>query len=150
VPPGGSCNVSVTFEPTSQGQHSGAVTLVDSASSKAQVVELGGTATVAQVLPGSLKFGEQKVGTQSTPQVVTVTNEGSMAMTFSSVNIAGADPRDFSQTNSCLSGAVPPGGTCSVSVTFAPKKTGSRTGTLYINVEGGFSPRPAMLAGRGN
>jgi P pilus assembly chaperone PapD len=150
VPPGGNCNVSVTFEPTSQGQHSGAVTLVDSASSKAQVVELGGTATVAQVLPGSLKFGEQKVGTQSTPQVVTVTNEGSMAMTFSSVNIAGANPRDFSQTNSCLSGAVPPGGTCSVSVTFAPKKTGSRTGTLCINVEGGFSPRPAMLAGRGD
>ena len=149
VPSGGSCTVSVVFGPKSEGQHSGAVTLVDSASSKPQVVELGGAATVAQVLPGSLKFGQQKVGTESAPQVVTVTNEGSAPVTFSSINIAGTDARDFSQTDSCLSGAIVAGGECSINVTFTPKKSGSRTGTLYINVAGGISPRPVMLAGRG-
>jgi hypothetical protein len=41
--PGGACTISVTFSPTSTGTKSGTVTIVDSASSKPQVIELSGT-----------------------------------------------------------------------------------------------------------
>jgi hypothetical protein len=40
---GGSCALSVTFSPKSQGRKSGTVTILDSASSKPQVIELSGT-----------------------------------------------------------------------------------------------------------
>jgi hypothetical protein len=42
---GKSCRISVTFSPTSQGAKTGTVTIVDSASSKPQVIELSGTGT---------------------------------------------------------------------------------------------------------
>ena len=45
VAAGKSCNISVTFSPTTQGAKSGTVTIEDSASSKPQVIELSGTGT---------------------------------------------------------------------------------------------------------
>ena len=45
VAAGGTCVISVTFSPKSQGAKSGTVTINDSASSKPQVIELSGTGT---------------------------------------------------------------------------------------------------------
>jgi hypothetical protein len=142
---GASCTISAVFEPKVAGAFKGLVTLVDSASSKPQIIELSGRATAVKLSAASLNFGDQKVGTKSKPQVVTATNEGSTPITFSSINILG----DFSETNSCLRGNIAAGGSCSVEVTFAPTKTGARTGTLYLNVQGSVSPRPVTLVGTG-
>jgi Abnormal spindle-like microcephaly-assoc'd, ASPM-SPD-2-Hydin len=150
VPSGGSCTISAVFAPRSQGRHTGAVTLVDSASSKPQVIELSGTTTFVELTPESLEFGRHKVGTQSEPLTVVAKNEGKAAVTFSSLAISGTDGADFSETNDCLSGAIAPGGECSVSVTFTPGKSGPRTATLHLDLRGGFSPRPVTLAGDGD
>jgi FG-GAP-like repeat/Abnormal spindle-like microcephaly-assoc'd, ASPM-SPD-2-Hydin len=149
VAAGGSCAIAAVFRPRSEGTHTGLIELVDSASSKPQFIELSGQATVVKLSATSLNYGSQKVGTKSPPQVLTATNEGSVALTFSLVSITGKNAKDFSQTNNCLSGQIPPGGKCAVTVTFSPTKTGARTGTLYIDVQGGVSPRPVVLTGTG-
>jgi hypothetical protein len=149
VAAGGSCAISAVFKPKTVGHHAGLITLVDSASSKPQVIELSGRATAVKLSAVSLNFGSQKVGTKSAPQVVTATNKGSTAIAFSSIGIGGKDRNDFSQTNDCLSGQIPPGGSCAVNVTFAPTKTGARAGTLFIDVQGGNSPQVVALTGTG-
>jgi hypothetical protein len=58
---------------------------------------------------------------------VTVTNHGASSATISSVSVTGS----FSQTNNCSTVAAN-GGTCSVSVKFAPSASGASTGTLTI------------------
>jgi hypothetical protein len=146
VAAGASCKISAEFKPRSSGTYSGSIELVDSASSKPQFIELSGSATAVKLSVASLDFGDQKVGSKSKPQVVTATNEGPKPIAFSSINILG----DFSENNTCLGGNVAPGASCSVEVTFAPTRTGARTGTLYINVQGGFSPPQVALSGTGN
>jgi hypothetical protein len=45
VAAGANCTISVTFSPKTQGPKSGTVSIIDSASSKPQVIELSGTGT---------------------------------------------------------------------------------------------------------
>lgn len=149
VAPGANCAISVVFRPTSVGKHSGLVTVVDSASSKAQVIEVSGSGTIVKVLPGSLNFGSQKIGTKSKVQMVTITNEGSTTFYYNTVGIGGADTKDFSETDNCTGHFIPPGGVCETAVAFTPTKTGVRTGTLYIVPKGTTSPQPVTLTGTG-
>ena len=75
IPASGSCVISVVFEPKAASRQVGSITLVDSASSKPQFVELSGSGTAVKVSPLSLNFGSQKMGAKGSPLVVTVTNE---------------------------------------------------------------------------
>jgi hypothetical protein len=150
VAAGARCTISAIFKPTSAGRQTGLITLKDSASSKPQFIELAGIATAAKVSPASLKFASQKVGTRSAPQTVTVTNEGSTALTFSAVGTGGLDAKEFSEIGDCNQDAVQPGASCSVMVTFAPTKTGARSATLYFIAKGTVSPPLVILSGTGD
>jgi len=151
IPSGGNCTVSAVFEPTSEGNQTGLVTILDRASSKPQYVELDGSATVVKVSPAALNFGDQRVGTKSKAQGLTATNKGSASITFKAISIGGNDFKDFSEANDCIGATIPPGGSCRVSVTFSPTKSGSRTGTLQLTLQtGGASPAPVTLSGTGD
>lgn len=150
IPASGSCVISVVFEPEGAGRQVGSITLVDSASSKPQFVELSGSGTVVKALPVSLNFGSQKVGAKSSPLAVTVTNEGSRAVELENIGIGGNDSKDFSETDNCTGHGTPPGGSCTVTVTFTPTKTGSRAAALYITPLGTVRPQPVNLAGNGS
>ena len=147
---GGRCTITAIFEPKTAGGQSGLITLVDSASAKPQIIELSGHATALKASPNSLIFQSQKVGSRSSPQDVTLTNQGDVTLSFSSINIAGSAGKDFSETNTCLSEKFSPGRTCTIAVTFDPTKTGTRAATLYINLKGSVSPQPMPLTGSGN
>ncbi|MCC3152020.1 DUF4394 domain-containing protein [Hymenobacter sp. BT770] len=73
-------------------------------------------------------FGNQLVGTTSAPVAFTLTNSSADPLTISSITTTG---------NFAVSGTapttVPAGGTATVSVTFTPTASGTRTGTLVIN-----------------
>jgi hypothetical protein len=120
---GASCSISTTFSPTSSGPYSGLIKLVDSASSKPQYVEVFGSATALNLIPASINFGDQKVGTKSSQQKITITNESSSTVTFKAngVGIGGADAQDFSETENCGT-QLGPGASCSMMVTFAPPR----------------------------
>jgi archaellum component FlaF (FlaF/FlaG flagellin family) len=149
VAPGGHCTISAAFQPTTPGGQIGTINIRDSASSKPQVIELTGIATTVSLSPTQLTFPAQKVGTKSTPQNVQLTNMGSTALNFSSIKITGKNAGDFSQTNTCGS-QIGPGARCTISVSFAPTKTGTRTATLSITDDGGGSPQTVPLSGTGD
>jgi CSLREA domain-containing protein len=103
--------------------------------------------TVA-ISPSSLNFGSLGVGSTSSAQNFTVTNDTSNSVTVSGVSFTGTNAGDFSQTNTCSS-ALATAGTCTVSVTFTPGATGSRTATLSITDNAAGSPHTATVSGTG-
>ena len=102
---------------------------------------------VANFTPKSLAFGDQKVGTKSQPQVVTLLNKGADDLSFTSITISG----DFAQTNNCPTGTniLAPAQSCSISVTFTPTQKGKRTGSIKVTDSGDKSPQTVKLSGTG-
>lgn len=149
VAPGASCAISVAFKPLAIGNKNGTVTILDTASSKPQVIELTGAGTVVSLSPAQLNFPPQKVGGKSAPLHVTVTNEGATSITFSSINLDGTNWRDFSEINTCTAQQLQAGASCTVTVTFSPTKTGQRTATVFIYDDGGGTVQSVALTGRG-
>jgi hypothetical protein len=94
--------------------------------------------------PSSLSFGDVASGSTSAAQSVTVSNPGSSAASVSSVSVSGP----FSQTNTCGS-SIAAGGTCTVSVKFAPTSGGSQTGALSVATSAPGSPLAVALSGTG-
>ncbi|MBY8881912.1 choice-of-anchor D domain-containing protein [Actinacidiphila acidipaludis] len=92
--------------------------------------------------PSALNFGSVATGATSPAQTVTVSNPTGSAASVSSIAATG----DFAQTNTCGS-SIAANGSCSVSVTFKPTATGSRTGTLTVNAGGTTST--VSLSGTG-
>ena len=89
----------------------------------------GGGPPAGSVSPTSLSFGNQNVGSTSGTQTVTFTNNGSSNLSITS--FALSDSTDFAQTND-YDGTLPPGGTCTITVTFTPSAVGALTGTLTL------------------
>ena len=109
---------------------------------------LSGIGTFVQLVPTSLTFSSQAVGTTSTAQAVIVTNTLPKAtITISSVTVTGTNPGDFAETNTC--GTIVAGGTCTISVTFTPAAAGTRTASVSITNNGGGSPQTVGLTGTG-
>jgi len=94
--------------------------------------------------PSSLSFGDVASGAKSAAQTVTVSNPGSSAASVSSVSVSGP----YSQTNTCGS-SIAAGGSCTVSVTFAPTSGGSLTGALSVATSAPGSPLTVALSGTG-
>ncbi|MEJ2008649.1 MAG: choice-of-anchor D domain-containing protein [Acidobacteriota bacterium] len=76
----------------------------------------------------TLDFAPRQVGTTSSAQTVTLTNNSSTALAIS--NIAASS--GFAETNTCGT-SLAAGANCTISVTFAPATFGSQTGTVTIN-----------------
>jgi surface-anchored protein len=96
----------------------------------------------------SLNFGSQNMGSSSAPQTATLTNSGNAWLAITSITLAGANSSDFGQTNNCF-GAVAPGATCQINVTFSPTGTGTRMGSLTITDDAAGSPHSISLSGMG-
>ncbi|MGA8765363.1 MAG: choice-of-anchor D domain-containing protein [Candidatus Sulfotelmatobacter sp.] len=92
----------------------------------------------------SMVFGNQVVGTTSSAQNVTLTNNQALPLNITSTATTG----DFAQSNNCGS-AVVAGGSCTVSVTFKPTAPGTRTGSLTITDGAASSPQTVSLSGTG-
>jgi hypothetical protein len=149
VAAGAQCEIKVIFKPQRAGNAAGTVTIEDSASSKPQFIELAGAGTVMQLTPAKLTFPSQKVGTRSAPQNVTLANQGSTAVSVSQVYVGGNNYKDFSQTNNCPT-TLGAGASCTIAVTFDPKKTGTRTADVGALDTGGGSPQSIPISGTGD
>ena len=147
---GGSCTISVTFTPSASGSRTASVSITDSASGSPQAVSLSGTGAVPAVSLSatSLSFGNQSVGTPSTAQSVTLTNSGNATLSITSVTLTGTNAGDFAQSNNCGS-SVAGGATCTISVTFTPSASGSRTASVSVTDNATGSPQTASLSGTG-
>ncbi len=141
-----SCTISVTFTPTATGLRTGSITVTDNASPATQTASLSGTGTApaASLSPTSLVFASQALGTRSSPQSVTLSNPGTATLTISSIAVSG----DFSQTNTCGT-SLAANSSCTISVTFTPTATGSRTGSITVTGNASPATQTVSLSGTG-
>lgn len=80
-----------------------------------------------------LDFGAIEVGTTSATQDVIYSNGWGVETTITAVAVAGQDPGDFVvAADGCTAALLPPGGTCTVSVAFAPTGEYARGAELRI------------------
>jgi len=150
VAAGGSCSFTVSFAPTAPGSLNEFLQITDNANGSPQSVTLAGTGTqpAISLSPNSLTFGNQAVGTSRSGQSVTLTNTGTATLTLNSVGIGGANAGDFSQTNTC-GGSVAAGSNCTITVTFAPTATGTRSANLSIADNAPSTPQTVSFSGTG-
>jgi len=110
------------------------------------LVFLQGSFPVASATPTSLTFPQQAMGTSSAPQIITLANSGTIALTLTGIAIAGTNATSFAETNPC--GATLAGGaTCQISVTFTPTAPGNPIATVSISDSAVGSPQTVFLAG---
>jgi Right handed beta helix region/Abnormal spindle-like microcephaly-assoc'd, ASPM-SPD-2-Hydin len=149
VAAGASCTITVTFTPTRLGARSASISIADNAPGTPQTAALTGTGIAAlSVSPASLAFPSTNVGSTSSPQAVTLTNAGTAAIAITSFTFTGANGPDFRQTNTCGS-SLAGGGSCTITVTFKPTATGSRTAEIDITDADPTTPQRVTLTGSG-
>ena len=147
---GGTCTFSVTFTPTTTGIRKANVTITDNTYSGSQNLSLSGTGSyaAANLVPSSLTFPKQTVGTSSASKIVTLTNSSNVPLTISKISLTGANPGDYSQTNTCGS-SVASKATCTFTVTFKPTISGTRTASVTITDNTSTGSNAIVLTGTG-
>lgn len=98
------------------------------------------------VSPATLAFGDQRVGTASPGQPVTVANEGTAALTVLDVALAGADADDFGVNGFSGPVVLEPGQSLELAVVFAPLAAGSAAATLQVTSDSPVEPVAAEVA----
>ena len=128
---GGSCIVTIQFDPILGGTRTGQLQIVDNAVTSPQVVNLSGIGTnPLTVSPTFLSYTAQLVGTTSPSQTVTLTNHESQSETFT-LTPAG----DYTASSNCPTGVIAAKSFCLIYVDFAPSSvlpSATRTGSVTI------------------
>ncbi|MBZ5544919.1 MAG: choice-of-anchor D domain-containing protein [Acidobacteriia bacterium] len=101
---------------------------------------------VVTLLPATLTFPNQEVGTTSAPHAVTLKNGTSSPLGIGSIAISGANSGSFAETNNCGS-SLAAGASCAINVTFTPTAAGTATATLTVTDNAAASPQTALLTG---
>jgi hypothetical protein len=98
--------------------------------------------------PTSLTFGAQAIGTTSAPQSVTVANTGTASLFINSAAVPNT--LDFTVVDDGCSGlTLAPGTSCSMSITFSPTASGTRSAALTVTDNAPGSPQTAPVTGTG-
>ena len=98
--------------------------------------------------PNSLFFVPQNVGTTSAPQTVPFVNVGWGPITINKISMGGTNAASFAQSNNCPT-VLAANATCTISVTFTPRKGGGLTGSLIVSYKGSGTPQVVSLSGTG-
>jgi len=150
---GASCNIAITFAPTTVASFSAALAVTDNASGSPHTVALSGSGTaapapVAVLTPASISFGSVGVGGTGPAQIATLKNTGTAALSITGIAITGTNPADFAQTNTC-GASLAAGASCAISVTFTPASVASFSATVTVADNATGSPHQVTLTGVG-
>lgn len=113
----------------------------------------GGTSTTTgapavTLTPTSLTFASQAIGSTSAPQSITVANTGSASLFINSAAVPNT--LDFTEVQDGCSGLTLAAGTnCSVSITFSPTASGTRSAAFTLTDNAAGSPHTVPLTGTG-
>jgi hypothetical protein len=148
------CAVQVRFSPLSAGALQGTLTVsgtgnVTGQPSTSATATVGLTGTGVEpakivLTPAGLSFGSVTLGATSAVQNITISNTGGVAAALTTITITG----DYSTTAETCGLSLGPRTGCTVSVTFTPKASGSRTGTFSVTDSVGV--QTASLTGTGS
>lgn len=142
--PAKSCVISVIFKPGTTGPINGTVTLTDSAGTQTLAISGTGAARGITFTPSSLSMGNVTLGNSSLTRTSTVTNSGTTPISLVSIIASG----DYSQTNNCPA-VLQAGSACTLSVTFTPSASGTRSGRVTLNDTDPTNLQTLTLTGNG-
>jgi hypothetical protein len=148
---GSKCTVSVTFTPSIIGAESATLDVNDNAANSPQTVALTGIGEVpVKLTPASANFGNVPQATASASKNFTLKNNQSSALSISSIRFTGANPGDFSETDTC-DGSLAAKSSCTISVTFTPSLIGAESATLNVksNAPAPYNTVASSLIGTG-
>src|SRR5262249_53986782 len=130
VPPGGSCNIEVSFAPAKEGKRSATINVTDETGRSLATAPVQGVGTAAgiQVSPSNVDFGSLELGQKTKPRSVTILSAGSAPLRIS---LQQPGIRVFSMTSGC-GNLMMPGEKCSVALNFDAGKPGEYSSTLLI------------------
>jgi hypothetical protein len=155
LPPGSNCTIQIVFAPTATGLRTGQLVVEDNATGSPRITLLRGTGlppapAVCLNNPGTVSFGNVSVGATGAVQSVTITNCGVANMFITNLVISGSASNEyFIGSDTCSGNTIPPGGTCTFEVSFAPATGGVRLATLRINDDAEVGPSTITLTGNG-
>ncbi len=111
---------------------------------------VAGVVTWSSVSTNDLSFGGVLTGTSAPAQTVTLTNDGGGPLFVSGTALLGSQAAYFAITDDGCSGvSVAPGGTCAITVSFAPASVGASGAQLSITSDAPDSPQLIALSGTG-
>jgi uncharacterized repeat protein (TIGR01451 family) len=143
---GKSCPVYVVFTPSTAAAESATLSVADNAAGSPQTSALTGTGTAGAltIAPTALVFPSQAEDTTSAAMTLTLRNTGNGILGFAGVP-GQSDPADSFCDGGCsitgdfaVSGgtcnftSLTAGSSCTITITFTPSATGTRTGILTL------------------
>lgn len=150
---GSSCDIEIIFAPAALGARS--AELVVTSDGGELTAGLTGTGKevsrpVSAVDLPSVDFGlvRAALSTVSGLTQVTLTNDGTAALTVDSISVTGTDPASFPlDASECEDVVLAVGGSCEVEVGFRPADIGSKAASISFETDGGDVE--TALVGRG-
>jgi hypothetical protein len=100
-------------------------------------------APLATPSSSNLEFGNQVIGS-NIAKSIQLTNTGTLPLNISSINASG----DFQEKDGCK-GALAPGVSCTITVSFVPHATGPAVNAITIIDDADDSPQNIFLSGNG-
>ena len=148
-----SCTISVSFKPLATGSLTATLSVADNATGSLQKVTLTGTGVAAPtkaitLTPTTIAFPNTVAAATSEAVPVTVKNTGTAAVTISSIALAGTNPTDFEELNTCPA-SLASGVSCTVFVAFKPASAAAFKATLNVTDNATGSPQEVVLSGTG-
>jgi hypothetical protein len=139
---GSSCRIDVTFAPSLVGAERATLVVTSDGGNPTSGLSGRGVTPQLTMAPRTQNAGGWQIGATGDPRPVTVTNVGTATATIQSLGMIGPNPGDFDlDSDGCMRGTVngrlAPGASCSVTVTFSPVATGTRTASLVADSDGG-------------
>ena len=152
---GSTCSVQIVFAPTATGARSGLLTIYANVPGGQATVALNGTGTTAAAIvltPLALSFPATIVNQTAPSQNITVSNTGGTPATLSAPVLSG-NASDFTIYANTCGATLPPDTGCTLTVTFTPTASGTRSATLSVTDNAGtasVATQTATLTGIGN
>ena len=137
--PSGICMENIKFTPPSPGPFSATLTVNYETPSSPLTIPLTGTGVgvpVATIVPSSLTFNNQVVGTTSAPQSFTITNSGTGPLVISVIELN--PPTGFLMSNNCPS-TLAIGANCTVNVSFVALGVGTFGSVVIVTTNDGVA-----------
>jgi len=135
VAPGETRSVQVRFSPSSNESATGRLTVAHNGSTAVAAVNLSGRGvrSAIAVSPTAVDFGEVRVG-ENVTRTIRISNDGTAPLRLSALDLVEAPGVAL---DSPANLTVRPGEARTATVTFAPRESGSLTGSLSVGAPGG-------------
>jgi hypothetical protein len=145
---GSSCTVQIAFAPTATGARTGQLALYANVPGGQATVALSGTGTTAAAIaltPLTLNFAAAIVNQTAPSQNITISNNGGTTATLSAPLFTG-NTGDFALYANTCGATLAPSTSCTVTITFTPTVSGTRSATLSVTDNAGTSSAATQTA----